>query len=331
VNEASVKEVAVTQGTNGDDAYQRQLRAPLADLHGAMPSAPEWFTRTLAEEPERLHILVQRARIETLAWGQVGQPGLLLMHGNAATADLWRFIAPFFSGSHRVAALSWSGMGGSDWRENYSIETFREEAMATAQTLGLFASPIKPVFAGHSAGGGPAYLAAIKNGDRLAGVLAIDSLVRPPNETPPNLPFRPHRVYPTLAEALARFRFAPNQPCANLYIADMIARASLHEVEGGWTWRFDPALWRNFRLGELWERLHEIRCPITLVNGQYSQIMRAKRIADVAARLPSGTPHILMPESYHHLMVDQPIAFVAVLRAMIAKWQGVSAFGQATI
>ena len=49
-------------------------------------------------------------------------------------------------------------------------------------------------------------------------------------------------IYDTLERALARFRFAPDQDCANPFIADWIARSSLREfrrADGsiGWTWR----------------------------------------------------------------------------------------------
>jgi pimeloyl-ACP methyl ester carboxylesterase len=328
VTDTSIKQTSAKEAKCGPDAMERHLRAPLADFYGSVPAAPKWFNRVIAQVPERTYVTVQSAEIETLVWGQLGQPGLLFMHGNAATADLWRFIAPFFSGSHRVVALSWSGMGGSDWRDQYSIETFHNEALTVAESLGLFTSNIKPIFAGHSAGGGPALLAGIENGKRLAGVLAIDSVVRPPNEIPPKVRSRPHRIYTALEEALARFRFAPYQPCVNLYIADMIARASLHEVEGGWTWRFDPALWRNFRLGVLWDRLDKLRCPVALVNAQYSELTHSQRIANMMARLPPDTANIVIPECYHHLMVDQPLAFVSVVRAIIAEWQGVSAVSQ---
>src|SRR3712207_9584205 len=62
-----------------------------------------------------------------------GKPGLLFLHGNGAHADWWSFIAPFFADTHRVAALSWSGMGGSDHRERYSIDGFVAEAFGVAE------------------------------------------------------------------------------------------------------------------------------------------------------------------------------------------------------
>ena len=34
----------------------------------------------------------------------------------------WSFIAPFFAKTHRVIAMNLSGMGDSEWRENYASE-----------------------------------------------------------------------------------------------------------------------------------------------------------------------------------------------------------------
>ena len=87
--------------------------APLAHLRGQRP-APDWFEQALRHAPQRTWHEVAGARIETLAWGEIGKPGLLLLHGNGAHADWWSFIAPLLASDYRVAALSWSGMGGSD-------------------------------------------------------------------------------------------------------------------------------------------------------------------------------------------------------------------------
>ncbi len=90
-----------------------------------MPDAPAWFKRALARLPERTFVEVDGARIETLIWGERGRPGLLLLHGNGAHADWYSFIAPFLARMHRVVTLSWSGMGGSDWREILFARSFR--------------------------------------------------------------------------------------------------------------------------------------------------------------------------------------------------------------
>ena len=91
--------------------------APLAAFRGQKPPAPDWFERVVAIEPERTFVEVDGAQVEALAWGARGKPGLIFLHGGAAHADWWSFIAPFFGGERRVVAPSFSGMGRSDWRE----------------------------------------------------------------------------------------------------------------------------------------------------------------------------------------------------------------------
>src|SRR6187431_2773691 len=117
----------------------------LAQFRGAKPPAPQWFDEAIAHTPERTFVDVRGAAIETLAWGERGKPGLLFLHGNGASADWWSFIAPFFAATHRVAAFSLSGMGGSGWRDRYSYDLYIDEAFAVADATGLFAAPAKPI------------------------------------------------------------------------------------------------------------------------------------------------------------------------------------------
>ena len=303
---------------------EQDNRAPLARFAGAVPPAPAWFDAALAQVPERGTVMVDRASIETLTWGERGKPGLLLLHGNGANADWWSFIAPFFAADYRVAALSWAGMGGSDHRPAYSIDGFIAEIFAVAEAAGLFDAAVKPLVVGHSFGGFPMMAAAARSGERLAGVVIVDTPFREPGEggRPPNATDRPHQIYPTLAQALARFRFAPVQPCANLFIADHIARASLMAVEGGWSWRFDPYLWSRFDIGDPRSLLVDLRCPVALIWGDRSQLMAPARIASMRSLLPPGSPAIAIPDSDHHIMVDQPLAFVTALRGLFVGWPG---------
>ena len=96
------------------------LMAPLAAYHGLKPPAPAWFGQATAEEPERTFIEVEGAKVELLAWGNRGKPGLMFLHGGAAHADWWSFIAPFFAKDYRVVASTFTGMGRSGWREQSS-------------------------------------------------------------------------------------------------------------------------------------------------------------------------------------------------------------------
>ena len=115
-----------------------QHMAPLAAFHGQKPPAPAWFDRALAREPERSFIEIEGAKVEVLAWGERGKPGLMFLHGGAAHADWWSFVAPFFADEWRVVASTFTGMGRSDWRGHYVFEQFVREARGAGEAGGAF-------------------------------------------------------------------------------------------------------------------------------------------------------------------------------------------------
>lgn len=312
------------------------LYSPLARFGGAPPPAPGWFTRAIAQAPQVMRVEAAGVGIETLVWGEAGKPGLLFMHGNGAHAGWWKFIAPFFADRYRIAAFSWSGMGGSDWRKEYRLDLFVEEIMAVAEAAGLFAGVDRPIVVGHSFGAFPMAEMVTLHGARFKAAIVVDSPFLTPQRREerrrergvrPRRPreLAPHNIYPSLNAALARFRLAPLQACENLYIADLIARDGLKQVENpaggeGWSWRFDPFLWRDFHLPDLTDRLGRALCPMALVRGARSQLIDDWDAAYGHALMRPGSPFVTIPDSDHHIMVDQPLAFVSALEALFAAW-----------
>lgn len=295
----------------------------LAPFHGETPPAPAWFDAALAIAPECSRIPVEGAEIELLTWGEVGKPGLLFLHGNGAHADWWSFIAPFFAQEWRVAAISWSGMGGSDWRPAYSAQLFAAEIFAAVEAAQLEAGGVRPILVGHSFGGFPTLYCGALHADRLRGIVMVDSSIQPPEKRwkgPPVRPDAANRVYATLEEALTRFRLAPPQGCENLYIADYIARHSLKAVEGGWTWKFDPAIWQRFSMPDLGLLLPRIACPAALMWGERSNLMPEETLDYMFEQMPKSVLRVPIPDADHHVMIDQPLAFVAGLRGLLAGW-----------
>jgi len=304
--------------------------APLAHLNGARPPAPAWFEQAVAAQPERCFVDVQGARIDTLAWGPRGSPGILLMHGNGAHAEWFSFIAPLLADRFRVAALSFSGMGHSGRRESYAVSQWADEALLAAEVSGLFESTAKPLFVGHSFGGFPLMTGAARYGDRLQGAVIVDTPLRPPEDRAERekrraeMGFRPLKVYHTMEAALARFRFLPAQDCAHLFIVDHIARTSMQPAvddagQPGFTWRTDPGLFKQFSFGRPHIDLGQARCPVTLVRGGRSRLITPELHALALGLAPPGTRSLEIADADHHVMADQPLAFARLIGELRAE------------
>jgi pimeloyl-ACP methyl ester carboxylesterase len=307
--------------------------APLVPFHGEKPPAPAWFEEALALQPERSSHQGAGVTIETLAWGERGKPGLLMLHGGSAHADWWSYLAPFFAKTHRVVASSWSGMGGSDWRDAYSMDLLCAEMLSTLEATGLDEGPVRPVVVSHSFGSFPAMAFAARFGERIGGLITVDSPflsneMRSKREIdrPPSRPPRDTVLYDTLVEALARFRLMPAQEAENLYIVDYIARHSLREVKkpdgsSGWTWRFDPFMWSRLKRNDSAVDLAGAKCRLAITWGSDSILFPDEIKGFVRATAPKGTMFIEIPKARHHVLIDQPLALVTLIRSVIAAWE----------
>lgn len=293
---------------------------PLAALKGERPSAPQWYRTLMAQPCETLHVDVSGASIEIVAWGRRGQPGILLAHGNRAHARWWGPVAPMLAKTMRVVSLSWSGMGGSDWRDRYSTDLQVEELFAAATAGGLFESGVAPVFAGHSFGARAVARAAELRGDELSGAILVDSAIAPEDQYRRyDVSDKPRR-YATLADALARFYIAPPQPCENLFILDDVARAGLVQGGDGWRWRFDPSFIYKLHRHDVWQSIHQPQCPLGFIYGERSPLMSQRLLAEQRDRVPPASLFTGIPLAGHHIMFDQPVALTVAVRAMIARW-----------
>ncbi len=273
----------------------------------------------MARKPEIDWVTVDGAKIEWAVWGERGRPGLLLLIGNGAHIGWWRPIAPILAQDYRVVTFNWSGMGRSDWRDVYPVATLIAEAMAVGEAAGLFEGGGAPFLGAHSFGGFIGLRLLIEHGARFAGGLLIDSRLRVRQQWGGDaVTVSPFHVHDTKEQAIARFRLKPDQPECNPFILNMLAEESLERIAEGWRYRQDPNMRRKTPLDlDMIPMIVKAKCPLAFIRGAHSASVVDEIWVAQKAASPPGTPFIEVPDAYHHLMIDRPIALVTAMRALL--------------
>jgi pimeloyl-ACP methyl ester carboxylesterase len=284
-------------------------------------TAPDWFNKAIAQPAESRFASLDGTPVHYLAWnaGDTHKPGLLFAHGFRAHARWWSFIAPFFLSRFRVVALDFPGMGDSGARAEYGALDFPRSLTCVLEQSGLGRSTL----VGHSFGGSQVARAAAEFPDLVERAVIIDSFIPVlgvGGRRPPQLEARTKNVYASYDAARARFRLVPEQNSAAPYILDYVARHSMSEVTGGFSWKFDDMFVPQHREQDM-QRLaavvDRVRCPVTYVYGDQSIVVSRELAYAIVKQLQHGHGPIAIPQSHHHVLLDQPLALVSALRAIL--------------
>ncbi len=290
-----------------------------------LASAPAWFRAAIAQPTTSHYLDVEGCSIYYLLWSDdpagADRPGLLFVHGGAAHAHWWRFIAPFFTDAFRVAAIDLSGMGDSGHRDAYADAQRTREIRAVLSHAELGSQPF---VVGHSFGGYMMMRFGATYGAEIGGVVIVDSPVRHPDmqgDIPPPHGMRRAPRYASLEAGLSRFRLLPAQPCENDFIVDFIGRQSLVASDRGWRWKFDVSTMTLVRYEyRFHDDLQQLLCRAALIYGQNSALVSRETAVYMSQLMGPSAPVVAIPEAYHHVMLDQPLAFVAALRTLLDNW-----------
>jgi len=283
---------------------------------------PEWFTKAIACQPESRFVEVDGASIHYLSWNAADthKPSLLFAHGFRAHARWWSFVAPFFLSRYRVVALDFSGMGDSGNRERYDAEQFSRDIAGVIEHAKLG----RTTLVGHSFGAGRVLRFCADHAERVERAVVIDGYVPlvgfDRHKGPPQMQVRPKKIYATLDAARERFRLVPEHNSAAAYVLDYVGRHSLKPVDGGWTWKFDE----NFVPRQLESDaataasiLARIDAPVTYVYGDLSIVVVRDEARAIVKLLKHGRGPIAIPQSHHHVMLDQPLSLVSALKGIL--------------
>ena len=293
----------------------------MKDLNGL--SEEELLEKAFSQPPKQSSITLAGIDLNILEWGDQAKPGLLFVHGGAAHAGWWSFIAPFFLPEYHCIAIDLSGHGDSARRPKYTPEFWREEIVQLVASESFFHSI--PVIIGHSMGGLIGIRAAAVLGTALPGLVIIDSAVRPDSldlgrrRKSRNL-LAKQRTYESRQHILSRFRLVPPQDCQNTNILQYIAAESVRPADDGWTWKYDPKAFRDLQPASIFSLLQKISCPTVIIRGQGSRILDRGTAENMQSELKQASDIVDIAEAFHHIMLDQPAVLITEIKQVLKRW-----------
>jgi pimeloyl-ACP methyl ester carboxylesterase len=260
-------------------------------------------------------------RLRIQDYGTAGKPALLCLHGGAANAHWYDFVAGDLRDDYHVLAVDLRGHGDSAWHEVPEPDyTYRRQA-ADVHELTEKLDLRDFVLIAHSMGGmiGCVYCATYP-GRARAFVVVDSNLVMTPERIAAyrEVGNREGREYASEEEFVAAYRVRPDGSRAAPEVLRHIARASGRQFpDGRWRHKVDRKVYANRELVDsfaLWDR---IRIPALLMQAQNSVRMRAEAIAQVRLRAPQASVAVV-PDSGHHITLDNPGGFVRATREFLA-------------
>lgn len=280
---------------------------------------PPWFRSALARRPRHGSLVVDGADVAYRSWDpevpSTGATGVVLVHGSAAHGGWWDHVAPALASDRPVVALDLSGHGRSGRRETYSVDGWVAETEAVAAAVGLGTAR---VVIGHSMGAFVALRAAYSSLHDVRGVVAVDPPVRvvdrPARQARAAVVDRPLRVFGSREDAVARWHPAPRQDVLD-YVRQHVAQSSVREVDGGWSWAFDP---RSFDRPDIdpddWTPIDQDVAILRATDGMLSAEMADRLVERLGPS--AGWSEV---DAGHHMMLDQPLALLAAMQTVLAR------------
>ena len=291
----------------------------LAAFSSTRTVQPAWFSTYLSHQPTVACFEVENTRISYRHWHNVNKPGLLFVHGHAAHARWWDFIAPAFRDSHNVATIDLSGSGDSSHRAVYSARLFAREIVGCIQASGLNSTTV----VGHSFGGTMTRTAAYLYPEQITAIILADSNIptHRGSRRPPPTPRRKKRYYPNMSEGIRRFRLRPPQPRPQDFIFNYIAEHSLKETEQGYCFKYDSAVFAKMPAEKdmpvASDMIKNVAIPVGLIYGTLSRFFPPAVVENLPALVPPELSFSIA-EAHHHVFLDQPEKFVETLSALLS-------------
>lgn len=253
------------------------------------------------------------------SWGSGTGPLVFLLHAQGCHSGWWNWVAPHLPSRWRAVAPDLRGHGDSPQMGDYRFAAYAADLEALWQSLG--GGPCAIV--GHSMGAYVGLIAAATTRMAPAALLIADMKT---GTTPEELEqmaaaaARPARPFPTLAEAVGRFRLTPAEHAVPADRLAAVAEGSFRESPEGWVPKFDRRA-LAIEPVEPERYLGQVRCPVLVVRGERSTVMEAGPAAALGNL-------VTMEGLYHHLPLEAPEGFAALAAGFVEPnlpaWEAVN-------
>ncbi|MGZ8203005.1 MAG: alpha/beta fold hydrolase [Burkholderiales bacterium] len=266
------------------------------------------------------HVEAAGRQLHYLDYGTQGLPPMLCVHGGAAHAHWFDYVAPGFTPKHHVRSIDLRGHGDSEWVDPpaYMYPDYAADLDEVVRRLDLRDF----ILVGHSMGGAVSLLYSATYPGRVKALIVIDSTV---NLSPDRIAAlrdvgsRSGRSYVTKEELVAKYRLRPGDSLAAPAVVRYIASHSAREQpDGTWKHKFDRNVYATREMSDGRPSWNRIKIPALLVKGQMSDRLNAEVFADVKSRCPHAEL-VEVSASHHHVTLDNPSEFVEKVKPFLDR------------
>lgn len=271
--------------------------------------------------PKTASINSDGLNINYLEWGEASSPTLLLLHGFTSHAHCWDFLSDSLCSKYRVIALDLPGHGDSEWsKSGYSVKIFRKALASFCDQMGLESFSLL----GISLGGMIGMDFASRYRQRVNKLIIVDAGPKVPNggRRDQIVQFFGGRSHFTSPEDAFAYRRNQEARCIEYMERYLTYYAVKQTGDGTWTWKYD-SLFRNplllllkTRAPNLWECLTDIKCPVLILNGESSPVLK-RDDAEKMAGLIADCKLVTFKDTAHRIHIERPQEFEDEVRTFL--------------
>ena len=268
------------------------------------------------------YIEIAGLRLRLQDYGAAGKPAMLCLHGGAANAHWYDFVAQGFTADYHVRAVDLRGHGDSQWdpspTPDYAYRRHAADVHELAEKLDLR----NFVLIGHSMGGMISSIYAATYPGRVKAFILVDTTIK---FTPERIAGfsaisnREGRHYASQDEFIANYKVHPDGSTAAPEILRHIAISSGRRFDDGrWRHKVDRKVYSNREMVDSFPLWNKIKIPTLLMKGERSRRIDPPTIANVKSRAPQ-IEVAEVANCDHHITLDNPAGFIQVARAFLDK------------